>query len=196
MTGPHVSWGPGLSLTWGDTFKFRTLTASRSFRQGLKPLENRLVPAGLRNALFAVLNQPLQAAVTRMHQPQSNLTTDIATLQTDADSFTFFTESMAVQTKLDQDYAHLMLDVAQIHALDVQIHNEATNVILIVALGGGFRIKALTRQAIMTAISLQADADNVHNAVFSAAPVTASPIAGLSLAPQYPAFSSIPRFPG
>jgi hypothetical protein len=175
---------------------FRTPPAPRSFRPSLETLENRLVPAGLRNALFAVLNQPLQAAVTRIHQLQSNLTTDITTMQTDAGSFTFFSESMATQTKVDQDYARLMLDVAQIHALDVQIHNEATNVILIVALGGGFRKKSLTRQAIMTAISLQADADTVHNAVFSAAPVTASPIAGQSLAPQYPAFNTITGFPG
>jgi hypothetical protein len=173
-----------------------TRTAPCAFRPRLEVLEDRLVPAGLRNALFAVLDQSLQAAVTRIHQLQSRLPRDIATMQTDAGSFTFFTESMATQTKVDQDYAQLSSDVAQIQALDTQIHNEAANVLLIIQSGGGFSRKSRTRQAIMNAMSSQTDADNVRNAVLSAAPVTASPIAGQPLAPQYPAFNSIAGFPG
>jgi hypothetical protein len=173
-----------------------TPTVPRVFRPRLEVLEDRLVPARLRNALFAVFNQPLQAAVTRIHQLQSRLPADIAAMKTDADNFTFFTESMATQTKVDQDYALLMSDMAQIQALDTQIHNEATNVILVVVTGGGFNKKSLTRQAIMNALSSQTDADNVRNAVFAAAPFTASPIAGQPLAPQYPAFNSIAGFPG
>jgi hypothetical protein len=102
-----------------------TRMAPRAFRPRLEVLEDRFVPAGLRNGLFAVLNQSLQAAVTRIQQLQARLPTDLATMRTDAGTFTFFTESMATQTKVDQDYALLMSDVAQIQALDTQIHNAA-----------------------------------------------------------------------
>jgi hypothetical protein len=175
---------------------FRTTPAPRSFKPSVEALEDRLVPAKLSNGVFFVLNQPLQQAVTRIHQLQAKIATDIMTMKTDADAFTFFTESQATQTKVDQDYATLAADVAQIHALDVQVHNEANAAVLIVLFGGGFNKKQLTLLAIQIALQSQSDADSVNSAVFAAAPVTASPIAGQSLAPQYPAFNTIPGFPG
>jgi len=175
---------------------FRTHSAPRSFRPAVEALEDRLVPAKLNNVLAFVIGQPLQQAVTRMQQLQTKLGTDLQTMKTDAGTLTFFTESMAQQTKIDQDYATLAADVAQIHALDVQIHNEQTTAFLLLLFGGGFQKKSLNILFITSINGFVSTADHINSAVFSAAPVTASPIAGQPLEPEYPAFNSITGFPG
>jgi hypothetical protein len=147
------------------------------------------------------LAQPVQSADMSIRQLQTKLGTDFSTMKTDAGNFTFFSESMATQTKVDQDYAALMSDVAQSHALDVQIHAEVSMAVQVLILSGAFSPQnpSVRKLAIMEFIALeqlQSDADAVHNAVFVSAPVAASPIASQPLAPQYPAFNTIPGFPG
>jgi hypothetical protein len=169
----------------------------------LEALEDRLPLASLsvNPSLMLRLVQPVQSADASIHQLQSKLGTDLSTMKTDAGTFTFFTESMATQTKVDQDYAALMSDVAQMHALDVQIHAEVSMAVQFIFLSGAFSpqnpsVRKLAIMEFTVFQQLQNDADAIHNAVFIGAPVTASPIASQPLAPQFPAFNTIPGFPG
>jgi hypothetical protein len=180
-----------------------TSASPRSCRPKLEILEDRLPLASLsvNPALMLMLAQPVQTADVRIHQLQTQVGTDISTMKTDAGTFTFFSESMATQTKVDQDYASLMSDVAQIHALDVQVHAEVSMAVRLLFSSGAFSpqnpsVRKLAIMEVMLLAQLQNDADAVHNAVFVGAPVASSPIASQPLAPQYPAFNTIPGFPG
>jgi hypothetical protein len=181
----------------------RTSVSPRLFRLNLEVLEDRLPLASLsvNPTLMFRLAQPVLTADMSIHQLQTKLATDISTMKTDAGTFTFFSESMATQTKVDQDYAALMSDVAQIHALDVQIHAEVSMAVQVLFFSGAFSpqnpsVRKLAVMEFMALQQLQNDADAIHSAVFMGAPVAASPIASQPLAPQYPAFNTIPGFPG
>jgi len=169
----------------------RTTTIRRFVQPKLERLEDRFV-LSINNAAFSVINNPLKMAIAVVHQMQAKLNSDLNTMRTDAGTSTFFSESMAQQTKNDQDYAQLMFDVAYIKALVLQIRNEAQAVISIVNQGGGFADPTLTTRAIKIAKQYRTNANAVLNAVFSTGPVAASPINGQPLAPQYPAFNTIP----
>jgi hypothetical protein len=177
--------------------------APRSFRPSLEILEARIVPKVSSNvALLLQVNTPLQKAVQRMTQLQGQLSSDLQTLRTDAGSLTFFTESVAQQTANDRDYARLASDVAQIAALDVQIHNEESLALQVIFQNGALgkhalkQLRAVTQQVLQQAIQMQSQADQIKAAVYAGPPVNQSPIAGQPLEPEYPALNTVSGFPG
>jgi hypothetical protein len=177
-------------------------SAPRSFRPSLEALEDRLVLAASFNArLLFQVSFPLQQAVLSMARYQARLSSDLQTIKTDADNFTFFSESMATQTKVDQDYAQLASDVAQIAALDAQVHNEGSLALQVIMQNGAFGRRApkgrraLTQLALQQVLQTQGLADQIKATVYGGPPVNQSPIAGQPLAPQYPALNTISGFP-
>ena len=165
-------------------------SAPRSFRPSLELLDGRIVPS----SLLRQANTPLQQAVQRMALLLAQLSSDLQTIRADAGSLTFFTESQAQQTTNDQDYGRLASDVAQIAALDVQVHKEGTLALQVInhagqGQGGG------TRRARRQVMQTQSQADQIKAAVYAGPPVSQSPIAGQPLAPQYPALDTISGFP-
>jgi hypothetical protein len=176
-------------------------SAPRSFRPSLELLDGRIVPSSFNTALLRQVTTPLQQAVQRMTQLQAQLSSDLQTIKTDAGTLTFFTESQAQQATNDQDYARLASDVAQIAALDVQVHNEANLALQVISRNGAFgkhvakHQRAVTLGALQQVIQTQSQADQIKAAVYAGPPVNQSPIAGQPLAPQYPALDTVPGFP-
>ena len=168
-------------------------SAPRSFRPSLELLDGRIVPSSL-NALLRQANTPLQQAVQRMMQLQAQLSSDLQTMKADAGTLTFFTESMAQQTTNDEDYARLASDVAQMAALDVQVHTEGSLALQVIKHAAQGQ-RAVTRRALGQVIQTESQADQIKAAVYAGPPVNQSPIAGQPLAPQYPALDTISGFP-
>jgi hypothetical protein len=173
------------------------------FRPPLEILEGRIAPrASFNAALLSQVDTPLQQAVQRMTQLQGQLSSDLQTMKTDAGSLTFFTESMAQQTAIDGDYARLASDVAQIAALDVQVHAEGNLALQVITENGAFGKhtpkghRAVTLQALQQVMQTRSQADQIKAAVYAGPPVTQSPIAGQPLEPEYPALDTLSGFPG
>jgi hypothetical protein len=176
-------------------------SAPCSFRPSLELLDGRIVPSSFNAALLRQVDTPLQQAVQRLTQLQAQLSSDLQTIKTDAGTFTFFTESMATQTAVDQDYARLASDVAQVAALDVQVHNEESLALQVISRNGVLgkhapkNQRAVTLRALQQVIQTQSQADQIKATVYAGPPVNQSPIAGQPLAPQYPALNTISGFP-
>jgi hypothetical protein len=176
----------------------RTLSAPCSFKPTVEGLEDRLVLSVSAKILLAEVTTPIQQAMQRITLLQVRLTSDIKTMQTDADAFTFFTESQATQTKVDQDYASIASDVVQIHALVTEIHNEASLATLILSQSGHGESRKVRRVLIPQALNQVAQfvtqADQANTALLTGPAVAQSPIMGQPLAPQYPALNTITGF--
>jgi hypothetical protein len=174
------------------------LSATGSFKPMVEGLEDRLVLSVSVKALLSTVFIPLQQATQRIVQLQVKLPGDIQTMKTDAGTFTFFTESMATQTKVDQDYAKIGSEVGQIHALVAQIHNEASLATALFRQAGRGESRKVRRVLIPQALGLVdqfvKQADQIDAALVSGPAVAQSPIKGQPLEPQYPALNTIPSF--